>query len=145
MSNRMYLYPPLSCSVWSHNICCFTIDNCNIPAATFYSQFPTLPRPPYISGRTKTTAAGGGWECVSHPPLGDTEREEDGWFQENIIYLYSETNPVQKSIIFWDVTPCSLFSCNWRFDRTYRLHLQGRRNNSSKNQQVSRQIFTWTI
>jgi hypothetical protein len=44
----------------------------------------------------------------------------------------------EKSIIFWDVTPCSLLSCNRCLGRTYRLHLQGRRNNFSKNQQVSR-------
>jgi hypothetical protein len=43
-----------------------------------------------------------------------------------------------KSIIFWDVTPCSLVSCNRRFGGIYRLHLQGRRNTFSKNQQVSR-------
>jgi hypothetical protein len=36
---------------------------------------------------------------------------------------------VMKSIIFWDVTPCSLLSFNRRFGGTYRLHLQGRRNN----------------
>jgi hypothetical protein len=29
--------------------------------------------------------------------------------------------PYIKSIIFWDVTPCSLLSCNRRFGRTYRL------------------------
>jgi hypothetical protein len=33
-----------------------------------------------------------------------------------------------KSIIFWDVTPCSLLRCKRRFGGTYRLHLQGRRN-----------------
>jgi hypothetical protein len=32
-----------------------------------------------------------------------------------------------KSIIFWDVTPCSLLSCIQRFGGTYRLHLQDRR------------------
>jgi hypothetical protein len=48
------------------------------------------------------------------------------------------TAVVMKSIIFWDVTPCRLLSCNRRFGGTYRLNLQGRRNNSSKNQQVSR-------
>jgi hypothetical protein len=32
---------------------------------------------------------------------------------------------VMKSIIFWDMTPCSLLSCNRRFGGTYRLHLQG--------------------
>jgi hypothetical protein len=36
-----------------------------------------------------------------------------------------------KSIIFWDVTPCSLLSCNRRFGGTYRLHLQGRRISSA--------------
>jgi hypothetical protein len=38
-----------------------------------------------------------------------------------------------KSIIFWDMTPCSLLSYNQRFAGTYRLHLQSRRNNFSKN------------
>jgi hypothetical protein len=41
-----------------------------------------------------------------------------------------------KSIIFWDVTPCNLLSCKRRFGGTYGLHLQGRRNNFSKNQQA---------
>jgi hypothetical protein len=50
------------------------------------------------------------------------------------IYLYIKqvtlvgfevfTPVVMKSIIFWDVTPCSLLSCNRRFGGTYRLHLQ---------------------
>jgi hypothetical protein len=43
-----------------------------------------------------------------------------------------------KSIIFWDVMPCSLLSYNRRFRETYCLHLQGRRNNFRKNQQASR-------
>jgi hypothetical protein len=37
-----------------------------------------------------------------------------------------------KIIIFWDMTPCSLLSCNRRFGGTYRLHLQGGRNNFNK-------------
>jgi hypothetical protein len=37
-----------------------------------------------------------------------------------------------KSIIFWDMTPCSLLSCNRRFGRTYSLLIQGRRNNSAR-------------
>jgi hypothetical protein len=45
---------------------------------------------------------------------------------------------VMKSIIFWDMMPCGLLSCNQRFGGTYRIHLQGRRNNFSKNQQASR-------
>jgi hypothetical protein len=36
------------------------------------------------------------------------------------------TAVVMKSIIFWDMTPCSQLSCTWRFGGTYRLHLQGR-------------------
>jgi hypothetical protein len=32
------------------------------------------------------------------------------------------TAVVMKSIIFWDMTPCSLLSCNRRFGGTYRLH-----------------------
>jgi hypothetical protein len=43
-----------------------------------------------------------------------------------------------KSIIIWDMTPCSLSSFNRRFGGTYRLHLQGRRNKFSRNQQASR-------
>jgi hypothetical protein len=37
-----------------------------------------------------------------------------------------------KSIIFWDMTPCSPLNCAQRFGGTYRLHLQGRRNMFSK-------------
>jgi hypothetical protein len=37
-----------------------------------------------------------------------------------------------KSIIFWDMTPCSPLSFNRRFGGTHRLHLQGRRNKFSK-------------
>jgi hypothetical protein len=40
--------------------------------------------------------------------------------------------PVKKSIIFWDMTPFSPLSFNWRFGGTYRLHIQGRRNRFSK-------------
>jgi hypothetical protein len=29
-----------------------------------------------------------------------------------------------KSIIFWDMTPCSPLSCTRRFGGTYRLHFQ---------------------
>jgi hypothetical protein len=43
-----------------------------------------------------------------------------------------------KSIIFWDMTPCSLLSCARRFGGTYRLHLQGRRN-----RQACRLLARW--
>jgi hypothetical protein len=45
------------------------------------------------------------------------------------------TAVVMKSIIFWDMTPCS--PLNRRFGRTYRLHLQGQIG-SAKNQQASK-------
>jgi hypothetical protein len=48
---------------------------------------------------------------------------------------------VLKSIIFWDMTSCSLLSSNWRFGGTPRHHLQGQRNNLSKNQQISDMFF----
>jgi hypothetical protein len=48
------------------------------------------------------------------------------------------TEVVMKNIFFWNMTPCFLLSYNRRFGGTYRLHLQGRRNNFSKNQQGSR-------
>jgi hypothetical protein len=34
------------------------------------------------------------------------------------------TEVVLKSIIFWDMTPCSPLSFNRRFGGTYRFHLQ---------------------
>jgi hypothetical protein len=37
-----------------------------------------------------------------------------------------------KSVIFWDMTPCSPLSCARRFGGTYCLHVQGRRNRFSK-------------
>jgi hypothetical protein len=39
---------------------------------------------------------------------------------------------VIQNTIFWDITSCSPLSVNRRFGGTYRLHLQGRRNNLSK-------------
>jgi hypothetical protein len=42
------------------------------------------------------------------------------------------TAVVMKSVIFWDMTPCSPLSFNRYFGGTYRLHLQGRRNKFSK-------------
>jgi hypothetical protein len=37
------------------------------------------------------------------------------------------TAVVMKSIILWDITPCSPLSFNRCYGGTYRLHLQGRR------------------
>jgi hypothetical protein len=48
------------------------------------------------------------------------------------------TTVVMKSIIFWDMTPCSPSSFNLRFGGTHPLHLHGRRNKFSKNQLASR-------
>jgi hypothetical protein len=38
-----------------------------------------------------------------------------------------------KSIIFWNMTPCSLLSFNRRFGGAYRLHLQGGSTNLMKS------------
>jgi hypothetical protein len=54
------------------------------------------------------------------------------------------TAVVMKSVILWDMTPCSLSSFNRRFGGIYRLHLQGRRNKFSKTQQESRWQACWT-
>jgi hypothetical protein len=66
----------------------------------------------------------------------------------NLLYLFSRSGMVElylhcvgcevftavvmKSIIFWDMTPCSPLSCARRFGGTYRLRLQDRRNRFSK-------------
>jgi hypothetical protein len=42
------------------------------------------------------------------------------------------TAVVMKSIVFWDMMPCSPLSFNRRFGGTYHLNLQGRRNKFSK-------------
>jgi hypothetical protein len=42
------------------------------------------------------------------------------------------TAVVMKSMIFWDVTPCSLLRCNRRFGGTSTLQHQGRRKKFSK-------------
>jgi hypothetical protein len=44
-----------------------------------------------------------------------------------------------KSIIFWDMTPCSPLSFNWRLGGTYRFHFQGRRNKFRKKKNNSKQ------
>jgi hypothetical protein len=52
---------------------------------------------------------------------------------------------VLKSIIFWDMTPCSPLGFNRRFGGTYRLHLQGQRNRFSKpaSKHVESRAFCW--
>jgi hypothetical protein len=54
----------------------------------------------------------------------------------NIAFVFPKHQLTMKNIIFWDMKPRSLLSCNRRFGGTYRLHLQGRRNNFSKNKQA---------
>jgi hypothetical protein len=39
-----------------------------------------------------------------------------------------------KSIILWDITPCSPLEVSRRFGGTYRLYLQGRRISRARNQ-----------
>jgi hypothetical protein len=43
-----------------------------------------------------------------------------------------------NSCIFWDITPYSQLKVNPSFGGKYRLHLQGRRINQSRNQRESR-------
>jgi hypothetical protein len=43
-----------------------------------------------------------------------------------------------KSIIFWDITPCSPLKVNRRFRGMYRLHLQGQGISQARNQHKSR-------
>jgi hypothetical protein len=45
--------------------------------------------------------------------------------RKNVKYVGFEvlTAVIMKSIIFWDMTPCSPLSFNRRFGETYRLHL----------------------
>jgi hypothetical protein len=66
-------------------------------------------------------------------PGGETEQNN-----ENTVEFEVFTAVVMKSIIFWDVMPCSLLRCNRRFGGTYRLHLQGRRKKIQQDEQVSR-------
>jgi hypothetical protein len=53
---------------------------------------------------------------------------KDNYKQTYHVGFEVSTAVVMKSIIFWDMTPRSLLSCNRRFGGTYRLHLQGLRN-----------------
>jgi hypothetical protein len=46
--------------------------------------------------------------------------------------MFSEGRVRGRVINFWDISPCSPLSVNRRFGGTYRLHLQSRRNNFSK-------------
>jgi hypothetical protein len=48
------------------------------------------------------------------------------------------TAVVMKNTTFWDITPCSPLSVNRHFGGTYRLHLQGRKTSSTRNQRASR-------
>jgi hypothetical protein len=71
----------------------------------------------------------------------------DGLLLENIYFVQFEvfTAGVMKSIILWDMTPCSPLSLNRRFCKTCRLHLGGRRSKFSKNQQTIAEIISSTL
>jgi hypothetical protein len=60
-------------------------------------------------------------------------------------FVWSEvfTVVVMKSIISWDMTPCSPLSFKWRFGGTYSLPLKGQRNRFSKpaSKQVASSIW----
>jgi hypothetical protein len=87
---------------------------------------------------------------VAHPSLAFIHFCKLKWLelQTKGIQLYTAgfevfTAVVMKSIICWDMTPCSPLSFNRRFGRTGRLHLRGRRNKFGKNQQASRWQAEW--
>jgi hypothetical protein len=46
------------------------------------------------------------------------------------------TAVVMKSIMFWDMTPCSPLSSNRRFGGPYLLHFQGQRKIQQNNEQA---------
>jgi hypothetical protein len=54
--------------------------------------------------------------------------------KSNRVCIYNEdlTAVVMKTIIFWDITPCSSLSVNRCFGGTYRPHLQSRKNKLNK-------------
>jgi hypothetical protein len=65
----------------------------------------------------------------------------DGWAQYSRRYTHQVgfevfTAVMLKSIIFWDMTPCSPLCSNRRFGGTQRLHLQGRRNVQQTTEQA---------
>jgi hypothetical protein len=70
-----------------------------------------------MTGRQLTSKESRNWMIV--PQRYETRVDDVG--------LEVFTAVVMKSIIFWDMTPCSPLSCTRRFGGTYRLHLQGRR------------------
>jgi hypothetical protein len=49
-----------------------------------------------------------------------------------VVCVFSRQTGNLKSIIFWDITPCSPLSVNRSFGGTYRFHLQGRKNKLTK-------------
>jgi hypothetical protein len=51
------------------------------------------------------------------------------------------TTVAMKSSIFWDTTPCSLVKVNRLFGRKYRLHLQDRRVNQTRNPEDGCDMF----
>jgi hypothetical protein len=68
-----------------------------------------------------------------------------------VCQIHSTTLILKKSIIFWDITPCSPLSVNRSFGETYRLHLQGRRNKfrkkpaSVKQNNACHQLACWFL
>jgi hypothetical protein len=58
----------------------------------------------------------------------------DLWVSNYKEYLGFEvvTAVVMNDTIFWYITPCGLLSVDRSFGGTYRLHLQGRKNEVSK-------------
>jgi hypothetical protein len=58
------------------------------------------------------------------------------WMKVEVTYFWGKGT--MKSIVFWDITPCSLLKVNRHFGGTYRLHLRGRKICRARNQRESR-------
>jgi hypothetical protein len=50
-----------------------------------------------------------------------------------ILHSYTDSIFLLKSLILWDVMPCSPLKANRRFEGTYHLHLQGGRTSQARN------------
>jgi hypothetical protein len=63
---------------------------------------------------------------------------EDALQIRNYVGFEVLTAVFMKSTIFWDITPCSPLKDNGCFGGKYRLHLQGRKISTARNQRDSR-------
>jgi hypothetical protein len=85
-----------------------------------------LLRPP-----ANTPAAGGTGDRRSPCKLTARTQSRAAIHSHTIRPLVGKIISKLKNAVLWDVAPCG-FNINWRFRRTCRLHLQGRRHYASE-------------